>query len=248
MQSNLKLIISDAVQFFIRHLRQIAVLCLPWLLATSSVETILTAGQQESDPSANLFLLAVAFKLLVYPIYTAALILLMSKRARQEAPTNRELFQEAMKLWQPLFMLVMIIVGLAAIGSILMIMLESLFQFFLAMKGFGLLLAALLLFWGMARLAFAKFILVLNRVRPSEAIIRSFQDTRPYFLQIAMLLALFVVPLLGLNLLAGIALSKTAAPAFIRALIGTGIEFLLLFVEVVLFRLYMSAIQENPSS
>ncbi len=245
MQSNLKLIISDAVQFFLNHLRQIATLCLPWLLATGVVEIALAALYQPSDESGHLFLLSVAFKLLVYPVYTAALILLMTKRAQQESPSNNELLTEAIKLWQPFFAMVLMIIALFGIGSLLMIILESFFQFVLSMKGLGVMMMAVMLFWGMARLSFAKYIIVLDRIKPSDAIVKSFHRTRPYFLKIAVLLAIFVVPLLGLNILIGSLLHKLAAPIFFRIIIGTGIEFLLLFVDVVLFRLYMSATQDN---
>ncbi len=247
MQSNLKLIISDAVQFFLSHLGQIAALCLPWLLATGVVEIGLSAVYQASEESGQLFLLSAAFKLLIYPVYTAALILLMTKRAQQLTPSNRELLSEAIKLWQPFFMMVLMIIALFGVASVMMISMEGFFQVVLSIRGIGVMLTGLLLFFGMARLSFAKYILVLDRTKPADAIVQSFRRTGPYFLKIAFLLAVFVVPLLGLNILLAAMLNKLAAPIFIRSIFGTGIEFLLLFVDVVLFRLYMSAIQDKPA-
>ncbi len=247
MQTNLKLIISDAVEFFLNHWRQIAVLCLPWLLAAGCIEILLAAIYQPSGVTGQLYLLAVAFKLLVYPVYTAALILLMAERAQQKSPGSRDLMNEAIRLWQPFFMMVLMMIALFASGSLVMLILEGLFQSILSIKGLGIMMTGLMLLWGMARLSFAKYILVLDRVKPWAAIVASFHGTRPYFFKIVILLAMYVLPLLGLNILTGVLLNKVSAPQFFRILIGSGIEYLMLFVDVVIFRLYMSVIHDNPT-
>ena len=87
--NKLKMIVSDAVQFFLNHWVQIAALCLPWLLAAALVEYGIISAGQNSEDAAPLFLVAWTFNLLIYPIYTGALIVLMAKRAQREQPANR---------------------------------------------------------------------------------------------------------------------------------------------------------------
>ena len=221
----LKLIITDAVQFFLNHLVQIASLCLPWLLATALVEYGIIYTGQDSQGEAPLFLVAWTFNLLIYPIYTGALIQLMARRARQETPTNKELTSAAIKVWQPLFMVHIMGSGLTALGFMLLILP-------------GVYLAV--------RLSFAEFFLVLEGVKPIEAIQKSFQATRPYFGVILILLIIFMTPLVLLTFVLSIVLQQYSLGPIFNVFISTLIAFLTLFVDVVMFRVYMSARQENP--
>lgn len=248
MLSNLKLIIFDATQFFIAHLRQIASLCLPWLLAVAVIEIALGAVSQPTEQAGSaMILLIMAFKFLVYPIYTAALILLMERRARQESPINKELLADAIKLWQPFFIMLLLIVSLIGFGLMLMLSLESLLQAVIGIKGLSAMVATIVMLWGIVRLSFAKFIIVLERVKPSEALIKSYRITGRCFIQIAVLLLIFIVPLFSLNILLASLLHGMGAPEMLIVVMRAGIEFCLLFVEVVLFRYYMSIIQEKPA-
>lgn len=220
---NLKIIISDAVQFYTSHLVQIAALCLPWLLAAALVQYGIIAAGQESEGAAPLFLVAWTFDLLIYPIYTGALILLMAKRAQREQPANRELTAAAIKIWQPFFMLHIIGSGLKALGFMLLII-----------PGIYILV----------RLSFAEFYLMLEGLKPLEAIQKSFETTRPYFGPILLLKAMFVIPLVMLTFALGGMLQAFSLGPVYNVLLSTLIAFLTLFVDVVMFRVYMSARQE----
>ena len=171
--AKLKLIITDAAQFFLNNLTQIAALCLPWLLAAALVEYIIVAAGQGSDDVRPLFLVAWTFNLLIYPIYTGALILLMAKRAQREQPVNRELTLSALRTWQPLFMVHVMASGMTALGLMLLVLP-------------GIYIAV--------RLSFAEFFLVLEGAKPIEALQKSFLATRPYFVPLLILLALFMIP------------------------------------------------------
>jgi hypothetical protein len=221
----LKIIISDAFQFFLNNLIQIAAICLPWLLAAAVVEYIIVATGQDAQDAAPLFLVAWTFNLLIYPIYTGALIVLMAKRAQREQPVNRELTAAAIKTWQPLFLVHIISSGMTALGFMLLVLP-------------GVYIAV--------RLSFAEFFVVLDGVKPIEAIQKSFQATRPYFGVILILLTLFMIPLVLLTFtLSGVMQKIDAGPVF-NVLLSTLIAFLGLFVDVVKFRVFMSARQENP--
>jgi hypothetical protein len=222
---NLKLIVSDAFYFFKSNLVQIGSLCLPWLLVVAVVENLIISSGDPSQGLGPMFLLAWVFKLLIYPIYTAALILLMAKRARRQQPNNKDLLSSALKIWQPFFIVHVMAAGLAAFGLMLFIIP-------------GIYVAV--------RLSFAEFYLTLENIKPIEAIQKSFQATKPYFFQILLLMALFIIPLWILNLLLANLLSGQEIIPVFNILAATTTTFLMLFLEVIMFRVYMSAIRENP--
>lgn len=223
---NLKLIISDAFDFFRSHFVQISALCLPWLLVVALVDVLITATSDPSQGIGPLYLLAWAFNLLIYPIYTAALILLMAKRAMREQPENKALVASAIKIWQPFFVVHIMGAGLTALGLM-----------FFVLPGI----------YVAVRLSFSEFYLVLEDVKPLEAIQKSFHATRPFFFQILLLLVLFLTPLWMLNFFIADLLSNHEAGPFVNILVATITAFLMLFVDVVLFRIYMSVKQESPT-
>lgn len=221
-----KLIVTDAAQFFLNNIVQIAALCLPWLLAAALVEYLIVATGQDSQNTAPLFVVAWTFNLLIYPIYTGALILLMAKRAQREHPVNRELTASAVRIWQPMFMVHLLGSGMTALGFMLLVLP-------------GIYIAV--------RLSFAEFFLVLENARPIEALQKSFQATRPYFILLLILLALFMIPLVLLTFVLGEVTRQLNAGPFLNIILSTLIAFLGLFVDVVKFRVYMSARQEDPA-
>lgn len=223
---NLKLIITDAFFFFRNHLVQISSLCLPWLLAVALVDVLITAASDPSKGIGPLYLLAWMFNLLIYPIYTAALILLMAKRAQLEQPNNKTLVASAIKIWQPFFVVHIIGAGLTALGLFLLVLP-------------GIYVAV--------RLSFAEFYLVLEDVKPLDAIQKSFQATQPYFFQILLLLVLFLTPLWMINFFIADLLSNQEVGPFVNILVATITAFLMLFIDVVLFRVYMSVRQKRPA-
>jgi hypothetical protein len=224
IQSNkLKIIVTDAMQFYSSHLVLIAALCLPWLMAAALVEYGIISAVQDSEGAAPLFLVAWTFNLLIYPIYTGALILLMAKRAQREQPTTGELTAASIKIWQPLFMVHIIRSGLTALGFMLLIV-----------PGV----------YAAVRLSFAEFHLVLEGLKPVEAIQKSFQATRPYFGLILILLAMFMIPLMVLTFALGGVLENLNLGPILNVTLSILISFLTLFVDVVKFRVYMSARQD----
>ena len=222
---NLKLIISDAFYFFRSHLGQISALCLPWLLAVAVVNYLITTAGDPTKGVTPLYLLAWAFNLLVYPIYTGALILLMSKRAQLEQPTNKELVASAIKIWQPFFIVHLIGAGLTALGL----------MFFILP---GVIVAV--------SLSFAEFFLVVENFKPLEALQKSFHATRPFFFQILLLMVVFLTPLWLLNFFLANLLDTQQVGPLINIVVATISAFFMLFVDVLLFRIYMSAKQDTP--
>jgi len=223
---NLKLIINDALQFFRYHFAQIATLCLPWLLGISVVEYMIVSASDNPQDVGSLMLAARMFSLLIYPIYTAALILLMAKRAQRESPDNRELLTSAFKLWQSFFTV--------------------------HLAGFALFVVGLMFFilpgvYIAIRLAFAEIYIVLEDIKPMEALQKSFRVTRPYVFQIFILIVLFYSPLLFLSVLLSNMISNFDTAPILSIAAATIIGFLMLFLDVVVFRFYMAVAQEGQS-
>ncbi len=219
---SLKLIILDAANFFMGNLVQIARLCLPWLMAAALVEYVIAAIYASSETMSPMYLLSWFFNLLVYPVYTGALILLMAERARREKPENRQLIASAIKMWQPFFLVHVMCAGLTALGLMLFII-----------PGI----------YAAVRLSFAEFFLVLENVKPMEAIQRSFAATKRHFGLILLLMVMFITPLLFLSIFLNNLLYSHGVGPLVNILVATVTAFLMLFVDVVLFRVYMSATQ-----
>ncbi len=225
MPTKMKLIISDAMQFYSSHLAVIAALCLPWLIAAALVEYGVISMVQDPEGAGPLLLVAWTFNLILYPIYTGALILLMARRAQREQPTNKELTAESIKIWQPLFMVHVIRSGLTALG----------FMFLIAPG----------VYVGV-KLSFAEFHLVLEGLKPVDAIQKSFRATRPYFWMLLVLLAVFMGPLMLVTFVLVSMLQELNIGPVMNVTLSVLISFLLLFVDVIKFRVYMSA-RQDPS-
>ena len=138
----IKLILSDSYFFYLRNFRQIASLCLPFLVLDAILELLFINSQNFQS------LYWVSF-VAIYPIYTAALILFMAKSASQEHPRNMDIIAASLKLWWPFYLLTVIHLALGVVGLFLFII-----------PGI----------WVIVRLSFAEFYLILNGLTPWEAI------------------------------------------------------------------------------
>jgi hypothetical protein len=166
------------------------------------------------------------FNLLVYPIYTGALILLMAQRADQKHPENRALISAAIRMWQPFFIVHLIGAGLTALGLM-----------FFIIPGI----------YAAVRLSFAEFFLVIEHLKPLEAIQKSVAATKRHSGLILLLMVMFVTPLLLISILLSNLLYSQGAGPLINVVVATVTAFLMLFVDVVLFRVYMSTTRETPA-
>ena len=246
----IKLIWTDSLYFFVTNLPQIASLVLPWLVAGAAIEYLIVISSPESGGEPTIFwALAFFFNLVVRPIYSACLILLMAKQAQNQHPANRELLPEAIKVWRPFFLLFILggalIAFAAVIGLSVVTQLGSIVIGAPANPLLGLLVIFPLLVWVLARISFAKFKLVLEKLNPVEALQKSFEASRQYVRLIISVVLPYAAPVMAATFfLVGVPPENHTGHA-IRALIGISASFLMLFVDVLLFRIYMGAIQKN---
>lgn len=212
-------VLRDSLYFFKRHLVSIVQLCLPLVIFEA---VLLQLVDQNSDPD-SFSSVSVIVGLLVYPLYTAALILFLDARTRGEAPRTPDLLAMSARLW-PRFAL------LTALNTLLILLGLSLY--FLP----GLML--------MVMLAFGEYLLVLRGLGPLQAMKESLRLTRGHFWRILLCILCVMTPLW---LLKGATLAAYPEPQnpVIAVLIDSAHSFLQLFTSVVLFRLFM-LISESP--
>ncbi|KOX99946.1 YciC family protein [Pseudomonas nunensis] len=212
-------VLRDSLYFFKRNLGQIVQLCLPLVIFEAFLQQMVdnTAGP-DGFPGYS-----VIVGLLVYPLYTAALILFLDARSRGESPRIRDLLATSASLW-PRFAL------LTALNTLLILL--------------GLSLYFLPGIWLMVTLAFAEYLLVLRGMGPLAAMKESLRLTRGHFLRILVCILAVMAPLW---LLKGASLEMYPEPQnpVLGLLIDSAHSFLQLFTSVVLFRLFM-LISEVP--
>lgn len=206
-------ILRDALFFFTRNLGRIAPLCLPLVAVECIVRAVLIS--QISPEHAPAYGLLVS--LLFYPLYSAALILLLDARSQGRRPSTRNLLAAAIPLW-PAFAV------LAGVSTLLIMLAASFFV-----------LPAL---WVMVKLAFAEYLLVLRGLTPLQAMRDSFLLTVGHFWSLLACVLLVIVPLWlfddwTLRLLGQ--QSDAVGSLLLDCLNG----FLQLFSTVVLFRCFM---------
>lgn len=210
-------VLRDSLYFFRRNLGRIAQLCLPLVILEALLQQ--AAGKALGPNAFSGY--SVIVGLLVYPLYTGALILLLDARTRGESPRTRDLLAMSLSLW-PRFAL------LTAVSTLLILL--------------GLSLYFLPGLWLMVALAFAEYLLVLKGASPLNAITESFRLSRGHFLRI---LACILCVMTPLWLLKGMSEAAYPDPTPLVALtIDSAYSFLQLFTSVVLFRLFMLISQQ----
>lgn len=206
-------VLRDSLYFFKRNLRQIVQLCLPLVMLEALLQQVVDhSTEPDSFPG-----ISVIVGLLVYPLYTAALILFLDARSRGESPRNRDLLAMAASLW-PRFAL------LTALNTVLILL--------------GLSLYFLPGIYLMVTLALGEYLLVLRGLAPLAAMKESLRMTQGHFLRILLCILCVMGPLW---LLKGVTLAAYPEPQnpVVSVLIDSAHSFLQLFTSVVLFRLFM---------
>ena len=206
-------VLRDSLYFFQRNLSQIVTLCLPLVILEAVLQHIVdNAAGPDASPGYGLVV-----GLLLYPLYTAALILFLDARSQGESPRNRDLLASAVNLW-PKFAL------LSAISTLLIVL--GLSMFFIP----GLFLTVVL--------AFSEYRLVLRGDAPLAAMKSSFTLTRGHFWRIFVCILAVLGPLMLLKEFS-YSLFVKEDNTLLSLVLDSANSFLQLFVSVVLFRLFM---------
>ncbi|APC17362.1 hypothetical protein BLL42_17050 [Pseudomonas frederiksbergensis] len=206
-------VLRDSLYFFQRNLGRIVPLCLPLVVLEALLQQLVDHSQgPDAFPGYS-----VIVGLLVYPLYTAALILFLDARSRGESPRTLDLLSASVSLW-PRFAL------LTAVNTLLILV--------------GLSLYFLPGIWLMVMLAFAEYLLVLRNMQPLQAIRESMRLARGNFLRILLCILCVMGPLWMLKGASMAIYPEPQNPA-LSLIIESAHSFLQLFTSVVLFRLFM---------
>jgi hypothetical protein len=206
-------VLRDSLYFFKRNLGQIAQLCLPLVVLEAFLQQLVDNNVgPDGFPGYS-----VIVGLLLYPLYTGALILFLDARSRGDSPGTRDLLAMSATLWPRFALLTALNTALILIGVQL---------YFLP----GL--------WLMVTLAFAEYLLVLRGLGPLAAMKESMRLSRGHFLRILVCILCVIGPLWILKNASYGVYPEPRNPA-IALLIDSVHSFLQLFTSVVLFRLFM---------
>lgn len=220
-------VLSDSLRFFTNNLGRIVALCLPFILGSMLFGYLLKAlwppGAMGGMMAVDAYVPLVA-DLFFYPIYTGALIVFMAKRTAGESPGNGEILRTALAVWRPFFLLNLAVTALVVIGLFLFII-----------PGV----------WLMVRLVFAKFLLVLNRVGPAEAMQQSLTLSKPRFWLIFRCMYVVIVTIFLLNMLMGGVIGQLGGGIVVIVVVASLFGILSLYLTVVMFRIFMLAAEEG---
>ena len=205
-------VLRDSLYFFRRHLANIVQLCLP-LIVLEALGTQLLY-QQLGDQASPIYGMLVS--LLVYPLYSAALILYLDTRSQGQETSKGNLLARAVQLWPALALLILI--------STLLIMA-------------GLALFVIPGIWVMINLVFAEYLLVLRGLPVVQAMRESARMTTGHFMRILVCVFAALAPAW---LFDGLMLMAFPQPEPVLTLALSSVSGVLqLFSSVVLFRIFM---------
>ncbi|GAB1619183.1 YciC family protein [Pseudomonas sp. NGC7] len=212
-------VLRDSLYFFRRHLPNILPLCLPLVVLEALITQLLY--RQMGDQASPAYGMLVS--LLLYPLYSAALILYLDTRSNGQEIAKRDLFARAVQLWPQLALLILI-------SSLLIMAGLALFIF----PGV----------WIMINLVFAEYLLVLRGLPVVQSMRESARMTTGNFLRIMICVLAVLAPIW---LIDGLLLMAFPEPSPGMELAMDSLSgFLQLFSTVVLYRLF--TLLESPAS
>ncbi|KRW62755.1 YciC family protein [Pseudomonas sp. TTU2014-080ASC] len=218
---NLISILRDGWYFYSRNLLTLALLCLPLI----TLEAALSHQMAELVSDNTLILARLAVSLVIYPLYSAPLILFLQARSQGQQPRIPDLLAAGLRFW-PSFAL---LTGLSTTAIML-----------------GASLFVLPGLWLMVKLAFAEYLLVAERQTPLQALHESFKLTNGYFWPTLGCVLIVMLPLWLMDMWSQSdpAISANAVKSI---LIDSLSRFLQLFSSIVLFRMFMLLSTRKPT-
>lgn len=223
-------ILTEALNFFRNHIRQLAALTLPLLLIQVAIQLwlgneILTADPENPQFGAS-HAAVMMLLLLVFSVLIAALTLFLELRSQGHELASGQILKASLPFVPPL-LLAGVFSGLAILAPVMI------FAAFGPLWLIGL-VVSLYLF---ARLAYVNFMVVVERLTPLEAIKKSFSFSAGSIAFKTIAVLMLYVPL---SLFAGVFTQLATQVGFpLQLVVETFFAFLGLFVNIALFRLYM---------
>ena len=225
----LSAIFTEAYHFFRNHISQLAALTVPILFIQVGIQLWLGMEMANADLEnpqfGSLHIAAVMALLLVFSLLIASLTIFLEIRS-QGHEANTALILKTSLNFVPGLLLAGVFSGLAILAPVMM------FAAFGPLWLVGLALSIYIF----ARLAYVNFMVVVERLTPSEAIKGSFKFSSPIAFKTLMILMLYI----PLSLIGGSLSALAQSVGFpLQLIVEVFVAFIGLFVNVALFRLYM---------
>jgi hypothetical protein len=227
---SLSAILAEAYNFFRNHVRQLAALTLPLLLIQVVIQ--LWLGQEmlnadmENPQFGPIHGLAAMALLIILSLLIAALTLFLQLRSEGHDLKSMDIIKASVAYVPPL-LLAGVFSGLAILAPVML---------FAAIDPVWFIGGLAVSFYVFSRLAYVNFMVVVERLTPLAAIKASFVFSGPIVLKTMAVIMLYV----PIWLAGGALVNLTEAGGLpVQLIIKTTINFVWLFVTVVLFRLYM---------
>ncbi|MCL1056585.1 hypothetical protein L2729_01100 [Shewanella gelidimarina] len=235
---SLSAILTQAFNFFRNNISQLAALTVPVLFIQVGIQLWLSleinAADLENPQFGTSHMVAMMVLLLVFSFLIAALTLFLEIRSQGHSPSNGMILKTSLN-FVPALLLAGVFSGLAVLAPFFVLLAIN------PMLGIIGLVMSVYLF---ARLAFVNFMVVVERLTPMEAIKRSFAFSGPITLKTITVLLLYI----PVSLVGSVLAMATQLGGLPLQLVGEVIvAFFGLFVNVVLFRLYMVS-REQPDT
>ncbi|PKH57183.1 hypothetical protein CXF83_03345 [Shewanella sp. Choline-02u-19] len=235
---SLSAILTQAFNFFRNNISQLAALTVPVLFIQVGIQLWLSleinAADLEKPQFGTSHMVAMMVLLLVFSFLIAALTLFLEIRSQGHSPSNGMILKTSLN-FVPALLLAGVFSGLAVLAPFFVLLAIN------PMLGIIGLVISVYLF---ARLAFVNFMVVVERLTPMEAIKRSFAFSGPITLKTITVLLLYI----PVSLVGSVLAMATQLGGLPLQLVGEVIvAFFGLFVNVVLFRLYMVS-REQPDT
>ncbi|QQX80617.1 hypothetical protein JK628_01685 [Shewanella sp. KX20019] len=235
---SLSAILTQAFNFFRNNISQLAALTVPVLFIQVGIQLWLSleisTADLENPQFGTVHMVAMMTLLLVFSFLIAALTLFLEIRSQGHSPSNGMILKTSLN-FVPALLLAGVFSGLAVLAPFFVLLAIN------PMLGIIGLVISIYLF---ARLAFVNFMVVVERLTPMEAIKRSFTFSGPIALKTITVLLLYIpISLVGSVLAMGTQLGGVPLQLIGEVIVA----FFGLFVNVVLFRLYMVSREDSDA-
>ncbi|MFT5790328.1 MAG: hypothetical protein ACI8SJ_002457 [Shewanella sp.] len=236
---SLSAILTQAFNFFRNNISQLAALTVPVLFIQVGIQLWLgleiSTADLENPQFGTSHMVAMMVLLLVFSFLIAALTLFLEIRSQGHSPSNGMILKTSLN-FVPALLLAGVFSGLAVLAPFFVLLAIN------PMLGIIGLVVSIYLF---ARLAFVNFMVVVERLTPMEAIKRSFTFSGPITLKTITVLLLYI----PISLVGSVLAMATQLGGIPLQLVGEVIvAFFGLFINVVLFRLYMVSREESDTT
>ncbi|MCW9047556.1 MAG: hypothetical protein OQK46_05700 [Gammaproteobacteria bacterium] len=168
--------LMDSWSFFKNHIITLSLIILPIVIPFEIASALYQYHFTSVDTGLANELLPMSISLLLYPIYSVAVVVYISSVISGNKFTLKELYSISLKYWGA-YLLITIFIGLIVFGGLMLFIIPGIIF--------------------LVRYSFAEFELILNNMKPLDAMSTSWQSTKAYFITLISGYAVIAICLYG---------------------------------------------------